>query len=266
MGNPTPIQERSVDPYSSYDSNVVNKLTRIISDGTDCLLMPTPVMCSHFSGTVIRASEGKSIKDDVLIETKLLDISITDADFYVDSSNGTNNEDGYYYVVLEYVYNKIAPPPEANIKLIKPSQRAGTYNPTLHLFINCVRIIGGVLAGIWNYDPENPSVERHLVGGGGVGTQVEWTSISDSGSSTLTSDSDTIACHTTTGSQDIYLPIVDLSKKMIRIVKMTSDTNVVNVHRVSPDSIEGKISIVLRKQYDSVSLIPYPIDNVWIEV
>ena len=43
MGNPIPVQVRSVDPYASYNSDVVNRLTRIISNGNDCILHSNPI-------------------------------------------------------------------------------------------------------------------------------------------------------------------------------------------------------------------------------
>ena len=116
MGNPVPSQIRSVDPYSSYNSDVVNKLTRIISDGENILLSPSPIDVSLINTTTVKALEGKAIVQDVLIEIQDINVDLADADFYIDSSGGIWNETGYYLVVLHYEYQKTSPPPEASIK------------------------------------------------------------------------------------------------------------------------------------------------------
>jgi len=177
MGNPVPSQIRSVDPYASYDSNVVNKLTRIVSDGENILLSPSPIDVSLINATTIRALIGKAIMQDVLIETQLdLDVDLADIDFYVDSTGGFWNETGYYLVVLHYEYNKTSPPPEASVKIIMPSQKATLYDPTKHLFLKCLDVSNsGIneIDAVLDHDPDNPSVNRDdLISGVGGGNYV----------------------------------------------------------------------------------------------
>lgn len=167
MGNPIPSQERSVDPYSSYNSDVVNKLTRIISDGENILLTPTPIDASIADTTTVSVSAGKCLKDDVLIEIQDIDIDMTDEDFYVDSSGGVWNETGYYYLVLEYEYQKTSPPPEASIKVIMDSQRSTVYDSSKHLFIKCLEITGSYqVTTLYDYDPDDPTLTRSVKGAG----------------------------------------------------------------------------------------------------
>jgi len=181
MGNPVPSQERSVDPYASYNSNVVNKITRIVSDGKNILLSPSPIDVSQVNSTTVRAEAGKAIMQDVLIEIQNIDVVMNDADFYIDSSGGVWNETGYYLVVLNYQYQKTSPPPEASIKIILPSQKATLYNPSKHLFLKCVEV-NGTIQNLLDFDPDNPAIVRELAGassGNFVATDKDTTGIGD---------------------------------------------------------------------------------------
>jgi len=165
MGNPVPSQVRSVDPYASYNSDVVNKLTRIISDGENILLSPSPIDVSSINTTTVKAEAGKAIMQDVLIEIQDINIDLTDEDFYIDSSGGLLNEAGYYLVVLYYEYQKTSPAPEASVKIIKASQKATLYNPAKHLFLKCLDINGSYeINDLLNNDPDDPSRARNVVG------------------------------------------------------------------------------------------------------
>ncbi len=269
MGNPIPTQIRSVDPYSSYNSDVVNKLTRIISDGNNTLLMPSPISVEKTSDTVITVVSGKALMDDVLIEIQNINIDLTDSAFYVDSSGGVWNEMGYYYVVLHYEYQKISPPPEASILIILPSQRATIYDSSKHLFLSVLNVSapGGIeqIDEVLNYDPDNPSIGRRTVGGGVAGTSVNYSEVG-SGVYNATTDDDTIAVNTSSGDTIVILPLTTTTDRMVRIVKLTSDSNTVTVQRQGSDTIEGAASILLSEQYDVVSLAPYSSNTVWIEV
>jgi len=177
MGNPVPSQIRSVDPYASYNSDVVNKLTRIISDGKNILLSPSPIDVSSNTETTVKAEAGKAIMQDVLIEIEDIIVDLADTDFYIDSSGGVWNETGYYYVVLHYKYDKTSPPPEASIKIILPSQKANIYDHNIHLFLKCLEVAnegsGNKIVALWDYDPDDPSVNRpDLIGGVNSGSFV----------------------------------------------------------------------------------------------
>jgi len=173
MGNPVPSQIRSVDPYSSYNSDVVNKLTRIISDGNNILLTPSPIDVSQVDLTNITVLEGKAIMQDVLIEIQDINIDVTDSDFYVDDSGGVWNETGYYYVVLAYEYQKTSPPPEASVMIILPSQRGTVFDPDKHLFLKCLEVSNPgsyQIDDLLDYDPDDPSINREdlIAGAGGA--------------------------------------------------------------------------------------------------
>jgi len=177
MGNPVPSQIRSVDPYASYDSNVVNKLTRIVSDGENILLSPSPIDVSSISSTTVKAETGKAIMQDVLIEIQDIVVDLADIDFYIDSSGGIWNETGYYLIVLHYEYQKTSPPPESSIKVILPSQKATLYDPTKHLFLKCLTVTnpgsGNQIDALLDYDPDDPSIDRtNNIGGVNAGNFV----------------------------------------------------------------------------------------------
>lgn len=261
MGNPIPAQERSVDPYASYNSDIVNKLTRIVSDGKDLLLFPSPINIEATTLTTVTAKAGSCIKDDVLISISDIIVDMADSDFYVDSGGGVWNEIGYYYLVLEYSYVKIRPAPAASIKIILPSQRLTVYNTSLHLFLGCLEVAapGGVrqVTDILDYDPENPLNGRATGGANPNFAQV--TSVSGSYSATPTDSYLNCA-----GGSVITLPLSADGNQSITIYKADAGA-AVTVQRQGGDTIEGQTSISLTAIYDSVVLLPDQI-TTWIEI
>lgn len=276
MGNPIPIQERSVDPYSSYDSNVVNKLTRMISDGKNVLLLPSAPYAIKQANAILNIIPGKVIMDDVLIETTEEHLMNTnDVDNYLDTSGGIWNEDGYYYLIMSYEYEKTSPPPSAAYYLIKPSQRATVYDPEKHLMVNVleVTVINSVrrISNIYGFDPDNVDVKRDYASGGGgsSGTSTTARQIDGPGTFTITPDDDVLAIDTTNGVVNLILPIVTTTDKIVRIVKMTpsaADNTAVNIMQGQvADTIEGEASISLLKKWDSVTLMPLQ-SNDWVQL
>jgi len=165
MGNPTPSQVRVVDPYASYHSNVVNKLTRMITTGLNCLFGTHSIEITQLSTTEVEASEGQCFKDDVLIQTTAtLTVDFEDSDFYVDPSGGWWNEIGYYYVVLDYTYVQSRPAPEADIKILLPSQTASLFTTDRYLFLKAVEVSWSGSAfeidDVWDFDPGTPANRR----------------------------------------------------------------------------------------------------------
>ncbi len=161
-----PTQERSIDPYSSYDSNIVNRITRMISNNTNCLFSAHAIEVSSDSTSplsTIMVGTGQAMKDDVLIEiTENFQVDLSDSDFYLDSP-GMNTE-GYYYVCLQYTYLKAKPPPQSRIRILRPAQRSLYFQNSEHLFLKCVKVIlsGGqyVIDSLHDFDPENTENRR----------------------------------------------------------------------------------------------------------
>jgi len=168
MGNPVPSQTRAVDPYASYHSNVVNRLTQMVTAGRNCLFGTHAMEVAINSITQVGVTTGQCFKDNVLIEmTAGLNIDLNDSDFYVDPSSGFWNEVGYYYIVLDYQYNKSRPAPEASIKIIKPSQRVALFNTTRYVLL---KVVGVSFTGVHfqadtvhDYDPSIPANSRLYV-------------------------------------------------------------------------------------------------------
>jgi len=158
-----PTQERSVDPFASYNSNTVNKLTKMISFGSDVLADPNALRLTLLSGSTVRVSAGQCIKDHTLIDVSAsLVLDFTDSDYYYNFDSGFN-QDGYYYVVLSYRYVKSRPAPTASIQIIRPSQTGAFSEGGDWLFLGAVHATNTappVLDGIYDYDPSTPTVER----------------------------------------------------------------------------------------------------------
>jgi len=64
-----PNQTRAVDPFSSYDSDTVNKLTRIVTHGEDAIEIAKAcdVVLDATSNTSVIVTPGVIYKDDVWV-------------------------------------------------------------------------------------------------------------------------------------------------------------------------------------------------------
>lgn len=162
-----PSQVRSVDPFSSYHSNIVNRLTRTITRGENVILGRSSLEISFDSTAVevITVAPGYIIKDDVLIYAdSYFDVDMTKSEFY---RIGTTpwNETGIYYITIEYAYQKTKPPPQAKIRILKPSEQS-KIQESYFFFIGSVdvRDAGGgslYIDSVYEYDPDSPSISRN---------------------------------------------------------------------------------------------------------
>ncbi len=167
MANIYPIQTRSVDPYSSYNSNSVNRLTRMITRETNCLhdIYSIDVEADTTAPlTFVVVKEGTAFMSDVYIKIDAdFRVDFEDRDFYLDVN--PFNEVGYYYVVLDYYYVKSKPAPQASIKIFKPSQRAILDTSTRYLLLKVVHVLWNgstfeIDPDFLDYDPEYPTHKR----------------------------------------------------------------------------------------------------------
>lgn len=164
MGNIYPAQTCTVSPYSEYNSNVVNRLTRMISEQRNCINSgyPTDIILDSTSPlTVVDITPGSVFKDDVFITIdEEFRVDFEDIDFYI--SGSAFNEAGYYYVLLEYVYVKSFPAPRVSIKIVKPSQHSLYTNA--HILLKVVHVMfNGTsfeIDGLYDYDPSTPTNGR----------------------------------------------------------------------------------------------------------
>ena len=167
MANIYPIQTRSVDPYASYNSNSVNRLTRMITRETNCLhdIYSIDVEADSTAPlTFVVVKEGTAFMSDVYIKIDAdFRVDFEDRDFYLDVN--PFNEDGYYYVVLDYYYVKSKPAPQASIKILKPSQRAILDTSSRYILLKVVDVIWNgstfvINPGFFDYDPDYPNHKR----------------------------------------------------------------------------------------------------------
>lgn len=163
-----PNQVRTVDPFATYNSDTVNKLTRMKTHGEDAIenYMACRGTIVYPDATSIIISSGVIYKDDVRIE--LTDDTIIDfgnADFYFNFTLGFN-EPGYYYVLLEYEYQKSRPAPRSKFVILKPSQRTVFSLSTNWVFLHAVQVTGPSpwqITTIRDYDPTIPANKREYV-------------------------------------------------------------------------------------------------------
>ena len=158
-----PTQTRAVDPFASYNSDIVNRLTRMVTQGENLLFSPRGmdvIADSTSPNDYVNVTVGSCFKDDIWIQ-------IT-AEHQVDFNNALHyfggsiiKEPGYYYVVLEYEFVKSRPSPQASIKIIPPSLLPAAYG-TNHVFLKAVAATTGpwAIGTLYDYDPGDTSIYR----------------------------------------------------------------------------------------------------------
>ena len=130
-----PVQERSVDPYSENRfSSVINRFTRMVTNGENIIMFPDKSFKLRWiDSTTISIGAGICIKDDVMIHIKEdYELDFTNNEFYVDSS-GSLQEEGTYYIVLSYMYQRSLPSPQAYYKIIRDVDTI--YRPYINRYI-----------------------------------------------------------------------------------------------------------------------------------
>lgn len=163
-----PNQTRAVDPFSSYDSDTVNKLTRIVTHGEDAIEIAKAcdVILDSTSNTSVIVQPGVVYKDDLWIKiSHEYVVDFNDLSNYMMPSAGFN-EPGWHYIVLRYTYKKQRPAPEAEILILKPSQRSVYNSSSDMIFLKAVHATGSgpfYLDAVSSYDPENVQNKREFV-------------------------------------------------------------------------------------------------------
>jgi len=167
MAASIPSQERTVDPFASYNSNTVNDHTKMITLDDDVIaninsLRVTDAMDA--TSTSVFVSTGIAYKDAVLIQmTAQGTVDFNNEDHYYNPTGNIVN--GYHYIIMNYVYVKSRPAPQASYQILQPLQR-GSYSPGgSWLFLACVDISNAgdpvpTIYEILDYDPDNPDNKR----------------------------------------------------------------------------------------------------------
>jgi len=160
MASTIPNQERVVDPFASYNSNVVNRITEIVTHNNVGMLTISSmevVQDSTSPNTSVVVKPGYAVKDDVLIKiTAEHTVDFTDPDQWVTPPDITF-PGGNCYVVLEYQYLKQRPAPQANIKILQPNERPLINGDSIYLLLKVVEtstISPHDIVALYDYDPE----------------------------------------------------------------------------------------------------------------
>jgi len=161
-----PVQTRAIDPYSSYNSDIVNRLTRLITRGKNCLhgTHAIDAYADSTSSNTIIIIPGQCFKDDVIISIdQPMVVDLTSSDYYINHQNPWN-EAGYYWLCLEYTYAKAKPAPQAKIRLLKPSQHHLFAQSGAFLFLKAIEVTfdGTVfnMGSLYDHDPSLPEMKR----------------------------------------------------------------------------------------------------------
>jgi hypothetical protein len=170
MASNEPEQIRAVDPFASYNSDTVNQLTRMATDGLNALKSYpglNVIEDSTSPTTQVIVTPGTVYMEDVLISvTENHTVDFTDPTHYVAYEPGGFNQDGWYYIVFDYNYVKSRPAPLARIKILKPNQyNHPSLGITLH-FLKAVKVTGGgphyidTSVDFRDYDPNHTENKR----------------------------------------------------------------------------------------------------------
>lgn len=182
-----PTQSRSIDPYSEYNSNVINSLTRMLTKGVNCIdsLNSIDIKTIPNSTYTLNLTTGQCYKDDVIIQiTQNMTIDLTNSLFYP-SGSVPFNEAGNYYILLSYNYVKAKPAPQASIRILKPSQLT-QFSTSSYILLKVVNILfnGTIfyINALYNSDPNTPANKRTYsqVFTGAEDTLPTWTSTDES--------------------------------------------------------------------------------------
>jgi hypothetical protein len=156
-------QQRAVDPFSTYTSAMVNRLTRMVSERQNSILKPTDlevtIDSTGDSTTIIEIGIGSCFKDNVYIEmTDSENVDISDSDYYESGSAGFG-ENGIYYLCIEYVFSRSHPAPTARIRVLNPSDH-GSYPGDKYVFIKAIKVQDQVVTNLYDADPDNLDNKR----------------------------------------------------------------------------------------------------------
>ena len=130
-----PTQERAVDAYSSYDSDNVSRLTRIVTSGEDKIAQDGQLEPSitGAGASIVSITQGIAVKDDILIHiTADFDLDLTDPFNYSGQALLNYPTVEETYIVLQYQYAKTPQVPEAQVLVLN---NISEYDTDLHIFL-----------------------------------------------------------------------------------------------------------------------------------
>ena len=163
MASCIPIQTRSIDPFASNNSNVINRLVRIMTQGNNGLLNTNHLKLTIDSTSTINISPGYICKDDVLIHiSENFIVDFNDPQHYY-GEQVLPQEGGFHYIVLVYTYSKSRPAPTASISILKPSERGILTANQAVMLLGVVEIETATphtIQNVYEFDPSIPDNKR----------------------------------------------------------------------------------------------------------
>jgi len=161
-------QERIIDPYSEYSASVVNRYHEMMTEGRDCLKNGNSFQVTIDSTspeTILNISTGRLYKDNVSIENlSIFNLDMTDENYFF--SSGGMDQAGNYWVVVDYLYIKSRPAPQASFRVFKPDEQY-LFNTTQYFFLKCVKVVASgasfVVDSVYDYDLDDSSIHREYL-------------------------------------------------------------------------------------------------------
>jgi hypothetical protein len=150
-------QIRAVDPHSSYNSDNVNRITRIVTSGNDAISRDTLLQPSKNTTTSIKITAGICVKDDVMIQLENDEyIDITDDTNFVEGSKFTGAEQGYIVLVYQYIKQPI--PPTCQLLVLKTK---ANFDSNTMLFLGVVNMLSATV--IDTIELSDPGIQERVV-------------------------------------------------------------------------------------------------------
>jgi len=172
MSGIIPAQERAVDPFASYNSNAVNRLTNMMTRGNRGVVtvydLQVTIDSTSPTDTVV-ISGGYCFKDDVLIEvtesTRMQILGSGAEDNYAHNFNPASAADGNYYIVLYYNFQKSRPAPQAILYAVESTNTSSIYpdNTGDYVLLKVVTISSGAISSISDVDSGTPANVREYM-------------------------------------------------------------------------------------------------------
>lgn len=172
MSGIIPAQDRAVDPFASYNSNAVNRLTNMMTRGNRGVVtvydLQVTIDSTSPTDTVV-ISGGYCFKDDVLIEvtesTRMQIMGSGASDNYAHNFNPASPADGNYYIVLYYNFQKSRPAPEAILYAVESTDTSAIYpnNTGDYVLLKVVTILSGAIVSVLDVDSGTPANVREYM-------------------------------------------------------------------------------------------------------
>ena len=175
MSGIIPSQERAVDPFASYNSNVVNRLTNMFTRGNRGVVTVYDLQVTIDSTSpldTVVVSSGYCFKDDVLIEvtvdTRIQILGSGAEDNYAHNFNPSGAQPGAYYIVLYYNFQKSRPAPQAILYAVESANTSLLYSLTGdYVLLKVVNVTGiglsAVVSSVSDFDSGTPTNVREYL-------------------------------------------------------------------------------------------------------